>query len=1303
MRLPLRSLATLAVAVGVATCSDSASTVVKPAIDGNGGVAQLGFVPVFSKEAAATYARLADFAINFDHVHVVVTRPPSEVVKDTLVAFKPGQAPITLELNVVVRTAGEVFNVSLDYLNIQSLLFHGEGTVQSHGTNQAAPPQQIVINYKGPGFNATRVVLSPKTVNVVPPLTAPFTVAAFDANNAPVANVPINWTTSDASIATITAGANPNTATLTPTGKRGTVTVTAQTPVAGVSDNAAVTISLPPTSITLVSGGGQTGKAGGGLAQPAVVRVVASDAVGVAGVTVTFAAPAGGKVGSASVTTDASGAASTSLALGGTLGAQSFVAATGTFSVSIPATATPGDPAVITVTSGNGQSDTLKHALKNPLVVKVTDAFGNAVPNVTVTWTRAGAGTLGAATSTTDTAGLASVTYTLGAAIGNETITASVTGIANPASFTVQAVATAPAAIAVVSGGGQSGRAGQPLPAPFVVHVVDDAGNPVSGAFVNWTSVNGTLPVARTTTDSAGNTSNTLTLGSTVGPASATATVGTRSVTFTATVQVGTVAKLVFRTVPANGAANQALNPAVQVELQDAGGNLSPATNPVTIAIGSNPAGGVLGGTLTRAAVAGVATFDDLTLSVNGTYTLVASSGGTPPATSNPLIIGAGSPSMLLIDPTTGNPIAGSPAISVTAGAQPPANAPVIKVVTATNVPIPFRPITISVTGPGSATFNVATDSAGILRFIGALRLAGVYTVTATGAGLLNSPRSATVTVLPAPAIQLAFSVVPQTVQPNVSAAYQVAVLDSIGNLVNIGAGSTIPINVTMSSNPPGATITNGGTVNAVAGLANYPALTLSLTGGYTLRATSPGVGDGLANVTVGPGAPAQSLIVVTPVGSTTVGTGLPANQYPSFKAVTSGNVGVPGVQVSFSVSSGSTCTLINPSTTTLTTDANGLATLTSAQLTVAVGAAGSCTILASTPADLTGKSTVLVAPTGAAVWTGTTSTSWIIGSNWLSGATPIATSQVFVPFYVPNQPALNGNTTIGGLTMEAGAAPSINLNDFTLTINGSVTSSSSVATTSGVGAVVLNAPGAATVSGIFFSPVTIGAISCTSAYSLNGLFGSNGLTVNCPLDLTSFPASITGNATIQNSGRLAMTQSGAIFTATGNVNFQGASEVGFMSNGAVAVGGGLTIQSATAYAPSGAHLTNFTGAGAQVLALSGGITASFRDFIINPGVSVSLTSPNAFNISVGGTFGQFGTLTIPGIASITTTGAATLTGTTTVNGALTLPATSNTSFASTSVTNGTGTLNVTPPCTRHTGALVTVTTNNAAGCTVAP
>ena len=76
--------------------------------------------------------------------------------------------------------------------------------------------------------------------------------------------------------------------------------------------------------------------------------------------------------------------------------------------------------------------------------------------------------------------------------------------------------------------------------------------------------------------------------------------------------------------------------PPVTVDIVDSGGNVVDSSAPVTIALGNNPAGATLGGTLTRNAVHGVATFDDLTLDQpdNG-YTLTASSSGLTNATSN--------------------------------------------------------------------------------------------------------------------------------------------------------------------------------------------------------------------------------------------------------------------------------------------------------------------------------------------------------------------------------------------------------------------------------------------------------------------------------------------------------------------------------------------------------------------------------------------------------------------------------------------------------------------------------------------
>ena len=98
-------------------------------------------------------------------------------------------------------------------------------------------------------------------------------------------------------------------------------------------------------------------------------------------------------------------------------------------------------------------------------------------------------------------------------------------------------------------------------------------------------------------------------------------------------VTVGPPALLVFGQQPTDAGMASTISPAVTVAIQDAGGNpVTTATNSVTVAIGNNAGPGTLSGTLTQAAVNGVATFSDLSINNEGHgYTLSASS---PPLTS---------------------------------------------------------------------------------------------------------------------------------------------------------------------------------------------------------------------------------------------------------------------------------------------------------------------------------------------------------------------------------------------------------------------------------------------------------------------------------------------------------------------------------------------------------------------------------------------------------------------------------------------------------------------------------------------
>src|SRR5206468_9007744 len=109
---------------------------------------------------------------------------------------------------------------------------------------------------------------------------------------------------------------------------------------------------------------------------------------------------------------------------------------------------------------------------------------------------------------------------------------------------------------------------------------------------------------------------------------------GAGSTTSTAfNVTAGSAATLVFTVQPTSTVAGGSITPAVEVTARDANGNTATGfTGNVTLAIGTNPSGGVLSGTATHAATGGVATFAGLSIDKTGTgYTLTA--GATGPAT----------------------------------------------------------------------------------------------------------------------------------------------------------------------------------------------------------------------------------------------------------------------------------------------------------------------------------------------------------------------------------------------------------------------------------------------------------------------------------------------------------------------------------------------------------------------------------------------------------------------------------------------------------------------------------------------
>ena len=112
---------------------------------------------------------------------------------------------------------------------------------------------------------------------------------------------------------------------------------------------------------------------------------------------------------------------------------------------------------------------------------------------------------------------------------------------------------------------------------------------------------------------------------------------------------------------PTNAAAGASIAPAIQVTVQDANNNtVTGSAASVTLAIGTNPAGGALAGTNPVAATAGVATFSNLSINAVGNgYTLTASAAGLTGATSSSFNITAGAATRVVFTAQPTNATAG--------------------------------------------------------------------------------------------------------------------------------------------------------------------------------------------------------------------------------------------------------------------------------------------------------------------------------------------------------------------------------------------------------------------------------------------------------------------------------------------------------------------------------------------------------------------------------------------------------------------------------------------------------------------
>lgn len=208
-----------------------------------------------------------------------------------------------------------------------------------------------------------------------------------------------------------------------------------------------------PTRIESSSGNGQSGTVGQPLAEPLVVRVLDRSGTGVPDADVVFVVVQGNGSVAADERTDENGRAVGLWTLGTSTTVEQRLEVRLAGHDAVPAavfnaTAQAAPPASFSSVAGNGQSRVAGVALRDSLVVRLQDAFGNGVPDVRVDWiVTDGAGLVSPSSMMTDANGRARTQLVLGPEPGHNAVSARTDGFED---LTFDAVGVPPPVLASV-------------------------------------------------------------------------------------------------------------------------------------------------------------------------------------------------------------------------------------------------------------------------------------------------------------------------------------------------------------------------------------------------------------------------------------------------------------------------------------------------------------------------------------------------------------------------------------------------------------------------------------------------------------------------------------------------------------------------------------------------------------------------------------------------------------------------------------------------------------------------------------
>ncbi|HUF25596.1 MAG TPA: Ig-like domain-containing protein [Gemmatimonadaceae bacterium] len=285
-------------------------------------------------------------------------------------------------------------------------------------------------------------------------LAEPLVATLTDSTGLPLVDVPVSWETSNGGTVTPLA---PRTDSLGQARAKWTLGKRAGQQEVSLRAGSVGTVPVHPVGVTalpgapaalgIVRGDAQRARVGASPARPIVLRVADSLGNAVADVKVTLAASAGA-LAEKELRTDSAGTVTVDWTLGRAAGVQRITArADGVEKpVEVKATATPAPPANVVFADLPADAPAGRR-LSDTVWVTVTDGFGNAVPNVPVVFAiRTGA--LTTARAMTDARGRAATRWTLGAAAGAQTLTATVRGtdVKSARAVRARAAAAKPAA-----------------------------------------------------------------------------------------------------------------------------------------------------------------------------------------------------------------------------------------------------------------------------------------------------------------------------------------------------------------------------------------------------------------------------------------------------------------------------------------------------------------------------------------------------------------------------------------------------------------------------------------------------------------------------------------------------------------------------------------------------------------------------------------------------------------------------------------------------------------------------------------